>query len=76
LRGYHVPNAQNFPARDAGSAMKGVRGGGGADKFRIKIWDKVNSNIIVYDNQLGVSDDSNPTTTLGGGSIVIHTNTK
>jgi hypothetical protein len=25
LRGYHVPNAQNFPARDAGSAMKGVR---------------------------------------------------
>jgi hypothetical protein len=53
-----------------------TNGGGGADKFRIKIWDKVNSNNIVYDNQLGVSDDSNPTTILGGGSIVIHTNTK
>jgi hypothetical protein len=26
----------------------------------------------VYDNQMGAADDSDPTTTLGGGSIVIH----
>jgi hypothetical protein len=49
-----------------------VSGGGGVDKFRIKIWDKNNGNVVVYDNQLEASDDSNPTTTLGGGSIVIH----
>jgi hypothetical protein len=47
-------------------------GGGGADKFRIKIWDKNNGDVIVYDNQMGDDDSGNPTTTLGGGSIVIH----
>ncbi len=46
-------------------------GGGGADKFRMKIWDAV-SGLVVYDNQLGASDDAAPTTVLGGGSIVIH----
>jgi hypothetical protein len=49
-----------------------VNGGGGADKFRIKIWDKNNNDALVYDNQPGADDNSNPTTTLGGGSIVIH----
>ena len=48
-----------------------VNGGGGVDKFRIKIWDKTTSTII-YDNQMGQGDDSNATTALGGGSIVIH----
>jgi len=47
-----------------------VAGGGGSDKFRIKIWDA--TGLIVYDNQLGLSDDGDPTTTLGGGSIVVH----
>jgi len=47
-----------------------VAGGGGADKFRIKIWDS--ADVIVYDNQMGAGDDANPTTQLGGGSIVIH----
>src|SRR5262249_13363338 len=46
-------------------------GGHGQDKFRIKIWDKGTSNSI-YDNQLGASDSSDPTTVIGGGSIVIH----
>jgi hypothetical protein len=47
-----------------------VNGGGGTDKFRIKIWDA--NNVVVYDNQMGVSDDSDPTTVITGGSIVLH----
>jgi probable HAF family extracellular repeat protein len=46
-----------------------VAGGGGIDKFRIKIW---NATAVVYDNQLGAQDDSIAATALGGGSIVIH----
>lgn len=53
------------------TAIDGQRpGGGGVDKFRIKIW---SSGGVVYDNQMGALDDANPTTQLGGGSIVIHT---
>jgi len=48
-----------------------LNGGGGADKFRIKIWDKATSTIV-YDNQLGEGDTTEPTTMIGGGSIVIH----
>ena len=43
-----------------------------ADRFRIKIWDKDNSDTIVYDNNLGDADDADPTTAIVGGSIVIH----
>jgi len=49
-----------------------INGGGGVDKFRIKIWDINNNGTIVYDNQLGASDSDTPTIVLGGGSIVIH----
>jgi hypothetical protein len=48
-----------------------LNGGGGADKFRIKIWD-LNTDALVYDNQLGASDDATPATALGGGQIIIH----
>jgi len=48
-----------------------VSGGGGQDKFRIKIWDS--NGIVVYDNQMGASDTDDPTTVIQGGSIVIHT---
>ena len=48
-----------------------VSGGGGTDKFRIKIWDKA-TDSIVYDNQMEASDTSDPTTVIGGGSIVVH----
>lgn len=51
-----------------------ITGGGGVDKFRIKIWDIDNSGAIVYDNVLGTSDDIdkvNPQA-IAGGSIVIH----
>lgn len=49
-------------------------GGGGVDKFRIKIWDLDNSNELVFDNNLGMSDDENPVTALSGGQITIHKN--
>jgi hypothetical protein len=51
-----------------------INGGGGVDKFRIKIRDKNNSDTIVYDNQIGTADGDPlaATTALGGGSIVIH----
>jgi uncharacterized delta-60 repeat protein/uncharacterized repeat protein (TIGR01451 family) len=42
------------------------------DLFRIKIWDKDNDDAIIYDNQIGDEEDADPTTEIGGGSIVIH----
>jgi hypothetical protein len=54
------------------SAVDGQKpGGGGADKFRIRIWDKA-TNVVIYDNNSGSADDAAPTTLLGGGSISIH----
>ena len=47
-----------------------VAGGGGADKFRIKITSS--SGGLVYDNMLNAPDTSDPTTLLGGGNIQIH----
>ena len=47
-----------------------VSGGGGVDKFRIKIWDAV-TNASIYDNQSGQLDDSPAATALGGGNISI-----
>ncbi len=46
-------------------------GGGGIDRFRIKI---TQGGSVIYDNRMGVSEDldiADPTA-LGGGSIVIH----
>jgi hypothetical protein len=50
-----------------------LTGGGGVDKFRIKIWEKA-SGAIVYDNLISASDDMTSTNTqaVGGGSIVIQ----
>lgn len=48
-----------------------INGGGGTDKFRIKIWDK-DTGAVIYDNQIGETDNADPNTALGGGSIVIH----
>lgn len=47
-------------------------GDGDPDTFRIKIWDKDNSDVVVYDNEISTDDDADPTTVIGGGSIVIH----
>jgi PKD repeat protein len=41
------------------------------DMFRIKIWD-MDSDTVVYDNELGEDLDADPITAIGGGSIVIH----
>jgi PKD repeat protein len=41
-----------------------ISGGGGVDKFRIKIWDMDNGDLIVFDN--------NADTELSGGQITIH----
>jgi hypothetical protein len=46
-------------------------GGGGQDKFRIRIWNNAGGGLV-YDNQLNAPDSADPTTVLGGGSIVIH----
>jgi hypothetical protein len=48
-----------------------INGGGGVDKFRIKIWNNAGGGLI-YDNQLNAPDNTDPTTALGGGAIVIH----
>ena len=48
-----------------------INGGGGLDKFRIKIIDKTTGNVL-YDNQQGASDTSDPATAIDSGSITIH----
>jgi surface antigen len=54
------------------TAMDGDGSGGtGVDRFRIRIWDRTSGGLI-YDNQVNAPADADPTTALGGGSIVIH----
>ena len=48
-----------------------VNGGGGTDKFRIKIWD-LTTGAVVFDNQMGADETGDASTALSGGSIVIH----
>jgi len=53
-----------------------IQGGGGIDKFRMKII-QISTGLVVYDNGLGASDDIDVTPmAIGGGSIVIHDNGK
>jgi FtsP/CotA-like multicopper oxidase with cupredoxin domain len=49
-------------------------GGGGVDKFRIKIWDTNLGNAVIYDNRIGLSEDIDAADpqVLASGSIVIH----
>ena len=44
---------------------------GSPDRLRMKIW-KTSDGTIVYDNQIGSGDTTNPSTALSGGQIVIH----
>jgi PKD repeat protein len=50
-----------------------VAGGGGTDKFRMKVWN-ISTGAVIYDNQPGASDDTTTPiiTVLGGGSINIQ----
>ena len=50
-------------------ALQGT--GSNPDRFRVKIWDRATS-VVVYDNQFGQPEDSDASTDLGGGSIVVH----
>jgi hypothetical protein len=38
---------------------------------RVSFWDK-STGDIAYDNQFGIPDGTDPTTVIGGGSIIIH----
>jgi probable HAF family extracellular repeat protein len=54
-----------------------VNGGGGTDRFRIKIWyydADLDKDVVVYDNQIdsGTEGTLSEGTAIGGGSIVIH----
>ena len=49
-----------------------VSGGGGLDKFRIRIWSDGSSSEVLYDNEMSALENADATTVLGGGSIVIH----
>ncbi len=49
-----------------------VAGGGAPDLFRIKIWETVGSESVIYDNQYGEDETSNAATELLGGSIMIR----
>jgi hypothetical protein len=54
------------------SAVDGqLKGGGGVGRFRIKVCDKATGTAI-HDNQLGMADDADPATVIGGSRIVIH----
>jgi Leucine-rich repeat (LRR) protein len=54
------------------SAIDGdLKDNGEVDRFRIKIWDVVDETVI-YDNEIESDENEDPTTQLGGGSIVIH----
>jgi hypothetical protein len=44
--------------------------GGGNDTFRIRIWNS--SGVVIYDNEDGRLDSTNPTTPAIGGNLVIH----
>jgi len=48
-------------------------GGGGVDKFRIKIWE-ISSGTVVYDNAAGAGEDIDVASpqAIAQGSIVIH----
>lgn len=54
------------------SAVDGqLKGGGGVGCFRVKVCDKATGTAI-HDNQLGMADDADPATVIGGSRIVIH----
>lgn len=48
-----------------------MRGGGGVDRFRIKIWDRASGEVI-YDNQMGAANHADATRAIAGGSIIIR----
>jgi PKD repeat protein len=66
-KGYGTINGSG----EYGFLLAAYDGGTLGDRFRIKIWVK-STKAVVYDNEIGTSDDAIPTTTISSGSIVIH----
>jgi hypothetical protein len=54
------------------TAIDGDLKGTGPDTFRIRVWDRADGDAAIYDNMLGAPDTTDPSTALGGGSIVVH----
>ena len=57
------------------SAVDGsLKNNSAQDTFRIRIWeeDGTGGETTTYDNNMGADMDAEPTTTLGGGSIIIQ----
>ena len=48
-----------------------ISGGGGVDRFRIKIWELAGGNVV-YDNNMSLPETGDAATGLGAGSIRIH----
>ncbi|HKV40277.1 MAG TPA: hypothetical protein VJX67_13780, partial [Blastocatellia bacterium] len=48
-----------------------IKGAGGIDRLRLKIWDKDNGDAIVYDNQMGAPDTADPASALRSGSVSV-----
>ena len=45
------------------------------DRFRIKIWDTLHADTVVYDNQVACVnqvDTADPCTAIGGGNIILN----
>jgi PKD repeat protein len=57
-----------------GFTLTAIDGGRGSapDTLRFQIWDMSQGNALIYDNLLDAPGSADPTTVLGGGSIVIH----
>jgi len=47
----------------------------GPDRLRLKVWDRA-TGVIVYDNQLGASDDATATTAIANGAISVGKSAK
>jgi hypothetical protein len=44
-------------------------------RFRIKIWDRLQGDTVVYDNQVACTDQADtadPCTAISSGNIIIH----
>jgi probable HAF family extracellular repeat protein len=53
------------------TAVDGQANSGGVDAFRLKVWNPT-TGLVIYDNEMGASDDAPASTMLATGSIKIH----
>jgi len=53
------------------TVIDGSLAGGGSDKIRMLIWNDLTGEVV-YDNEPGAEEYADPSTSIGGGSIVIH----